>query len=83
MPISKPLNSAKPRKRPIHEYPGLVALSLGISEALMNTAMGIGTGAAAIVAYGYFSARVQNITNAVDEVGFAIGQTYTKKHGLK
>lgn len=63
--------------------PDSVALSLGISEALMNTAMGIGTGAAAIVAYGYFSARVQNITNAVDEVGFAIGQTYTKKHGLK
>ena len=63
--------------------PDSVALSLGISEALMNTAMGIGTGAAAIIAYGYFSARVQSITNAVDEVGFAIGQTYTKKHGLK
>ena len=60
--------------------PDSVALSLGISEALMNTAMGIGTGAAAIISYGYFSARVQSITNAVDEVGFAIGQTYTKKH---
>jgi len=60
--------------------PDSVALSLGISEALMNTAMGIGTGAAAIISYGYFSARVQSITNAVDEVGFAIGQTYAKKH---
>jgi len=60
--------------------PDSIALSLGISEALMNTAMGIGTGAAAIISYGYFSARVQSITNAVDEVGFAIGQTYSKKH---
>jgi len=60
--------------------PDSIALSLGISEALMNTAMGIATGAAAIIAYGYFSARVQSITNAVDEVGFAIGQTYTKNH---
>lgn len=62
--------------------PDSIALSLGISEALMNTAMGIGTGAAAIISYGYFSARVQAITNAVDEVGFAIGQTFVKKHGL-
>lgn len=61
--------------------PDSIALSLGISEALMNTAMGIGTGAAAIISYGYFSARVQSITNAVDEVGFAIGQTFVKKHG--
>jgi len=60
--------------------PDSIALSLGISEALMNTAMGIATGAAAIISYGYFSARVQSITNAVDEVGFAIGQTYAKKH---
>lgn len=62
--------------------PDSIALSLGISEALMNTAMGIGTGAAAIISYGYFSGKVQNITNAIDEVGFAIGQTFTKKHGL-
>ncbi|MFR9166480.1 MAG: MotA/TolQ/ExbB proton channel family protein [Dysgonomonas sp.] len=63
--------------------PDSIALSLGISEALMNTAMGIGTGAAAIIAYGYFSARVQTITNAVDEVGFAIGQSFVKKHSGK
>ena len=60
--------------------PDSTALALGISEALMNTAMGIGTGAAAIVSYGYFSAKVTTISNAVDEVGFAIGQTYTQKH---
>jgi len=60
--------------------PDSLALSTGISEALLNTATGIATGALAIISYTYFSGKVQNITNAVDEVGFAIGQTYTKKH---
>jgi len=59
--------------------PDTVKLAIGISEALLNTAMGIGTGALAIIAYGYFSGVVQDITNFVDEVGFAIGQTFTKK----
>ncbi|MDR0836249.1 MAG: MotA/TolQ/ExbB proton channel family protein, partial [Tannerella sp.] len=55
--------------------PDATALAIGISEALLNTAMGIGTGAAAIVSYGFFSGKVQDITNAVNEIGFAIGQT--------
>ena len=59
--------------------PDSIALSLGISEALMNTAMGIMTGALAIIVYNYFSSKVENITNAVDEVGFAIGQTFKEK----
>lgn len=61
--------------------PDSTALAIGIAEALMNTAMGIGTGALAIVSYSYFSGKVEDITNAVDEVGFAIGQTYTTLHG--
>lgn len=61
--------------------PDSTALAVGISEALMNTAMGIGTGALAIISYTYFSGRVQSMTNAVDEVGFAIGQTFVDKHG--
>ncbi|WP_165020521.1 MULTISPECIES: MotA/TolQ/ExbB proton channel family protein [unclassified Dysgonomonas] len=61
--------------------PDSTALALGISEALMNTAMGIGTGALAIISYSYFSGRVEEMTNAVDEVGFAVGQTYTQTHG--
>lgn len=60
--------------------PDSTKLAVGISEALYNTATGIATGALAIISYGYFSGSVQNITNAVDEVGFAIGQTYTTKH---
>jgi biopolymer transport protein ExbB len=60
--------------------PDSLALSTAISEALINTATGISTGAAAIICYNYFAQKVENITNAVDEVGFAIGQTYTTKH---
>jgi biopolymer transport protein ExbB len=60
--------------------PDSIALSLGISEALMNTAMGIATGALAIIVYNFFAAKVQDITNAVGEVGFAVGQTYANKH---
>lgn len=61
--------------------PDSSALAVGIAEALMNTAMGIATGAAAIISYSYFSGRVEDITNAVNEVGFAIGQTYAETHG--
>jgi len=60
--------------------PDSLALSTGISEALMNTALGIGTGALAIIFYNVFSQKVHGITNAVNEIGFAIGQTYSKKH---
>jgi biopolymer transport protein ExbB len=59
--------------------PDSTALAIGISEALLNTAMGIGTGAAAIVSYGFFQGKVQDITNAVNEIGFAIGQTFVTR----
>lgn len=61
--------------------PDATALAVGISEALMNTAMGIGTGALAIIVYTYFAGRVKSLTNAVDEVGFAVGQAFVKSHG--
>jgi Biopolymer transport proteins len=60
--------------------PDSTALSTAISEALINTATGIATGAFAIIFYNFFAQKVENITNAVDEVGFAVGQTYTTKH---
>lgn len=59
--------------------PDSTALAIGISEALLNTAMGIATGALAIISYNYFSGKVQNITNFANEIGFAIGQTFTKR----
>lgn len=63
--------------------PDSTALAIGIAEALLNTATGIATGALAIIFYSFFAQKVQNITNAVDEVGFAIGQSYTKTHAAK
>jgi biopolymer transport protein ExbB len=45
----------------------------------MNTALRYRTGALRIIFYNFFAAKVQNSTNAVDEIGFAIGQTYTTR----
>jgi biopolymer transport protein ExbB len=57
-----------------------VALSVGISEALVNTASGIATGALAIISYSYFSGKIDNMTYAIDEMGFALTQTYAETH---
>jgi biopolymer transport protein ExbB len=57
-----------------------VALSVGISEALVNTACGIATGALAIIAYSFFSGKIDNMTYAIDEMGFALTQTYAETH---
>jgi biopolymer transport protein ExbB len=60
--------------------PDAVALASGISEALINTAFGIGTAAIAIVAYNYFTTRIDKITYSIDEAGASIVQTYASKH---
>ena len=57
-----------------------IALSTGISEALVNTALGIATGALAIISYNYFTSKIDNITYAIDEIGFSIVQTFAAKH---
>jgi biopolymer transport protein ExbB len=57
-----------------------VALSAGISEALINTASGIATGALAIIAYSFFTGKIDNMTYAIDEMGFALTQTYAETH---
>ena len=56
------------------------ALSVGISEALVNTAFGILTGALAVIAYNYFSAKIDNISYAIDEIGFAITGVFQSRH---
>ena len=53
-----------------------IALSAGISEALVNTAFGIATGALAVISYNYFTTKIDDITHAIDEVGFSIVQTF-------
>jgi len=60
--------------------PDSVQLATGISEALVNTALGIATGALAIISYAFFTGKIDNITYAIDETGFSIVQTYGEKH---
>ena len=49
--------------------PDAVALSTGISEALINTALGISTSAIAIIAYNYFTTKIDGLTYGIDEAG--------------
>ncbi len=56
------------------------ALSVGISEALVNTASGIATGALGVIAYNYFTNKIDRLTFAIDEVGFSIVETFNATH---
>ena len=51
-------------------------LSQGISEALYNTALGIGTSALAIVLYNVFTTKIDSITYGIDESGFTLTQSF-------
>ena len=52
------------------------ALSQGISEALYNTALGIGTSAFAIITYNVFTTKIDGITYGIDESGFTLTQSF-------
>ncbi|MCY7410234.1 MAG: MotA/TolQ/ExbB proton channel family protein [Chitinophagales bacterium] len=56
------------------------ALSVGISEALVNTATGIVTSALAIIAYNYFSTRIDTLTYLIDEAGYSITNTFDSRY---
>ncbi|MBD1393789.1 MotA/TolQ/ExbB proton channel family protein [Mucilaginibacter glaciei] len=56
------------------------ALSNSISEALVNTALGIGTSAVSIVMYNVFTSKIDKLTYAIDETGFSIVQTFAASH---
>nr|WP_209147767.1 MotA/TolQ/ExbB proton channel family protein [Chitinophaga chungangae]MBO9154652.1 MotA/TolQ/ExbB proton channel family protein [Chitinophaga chungangae] len=60
--------------------PDSAALALGISEALINTALGIGTSAIAIIMYNYFTTNIDSITYAIDESGFTLTQSFAANH---
>ena len=51
-------------------------LSRGISEALYNTALGIGTSAIAIIMYNIFTTKIDGITYGIDESGFTLTQSF-------
>jgi biopolymer transport protein ExbB len=52
------------------------ALAGGISEALINTALGISTSFIAIIAYNFFTTIIDGITYGIDESGFTLTQSY-------
>ncbi|KAA9353179.1 MotA/TolQ/ExbB proton channel family protein [Larkinella humicola] len=56
--------------------PDTAALSTGISEALVNTALGIGTAAIATIMYSYFTSRIDELTYNIDEIGLSIQQNF-------
>ena len=63
--------------------PNQAALATGISEALINTALGIFTSTLAVIAYNYFTSKIDTLTYAIDETGFSIVQTYAASHKNK
>ena len=60
--------------------PDAVALANGISEALINTALGIGTSALAIIFYNYFTTKIDKLTYSIDEAGVAIVQNFAANY---
>jgi biopolymer transport protein ExbB len=63
--------------------PNPTALSTAISEALINTALGISTSAISIVMYNVFTSKIDKLTYAIDETGFSIVQTFAASHKNK
>ena len=64
--------------------PDAVALANGISEALINTALGVGTAALAIIFYNYFTSKIDTLTYGIDEASYSIIQNFTaRSKGVK
>jgi len=59
--------------------PDAIALSIGISEALVNTALGIFAAIVGIVAYNFFVNKVDTFTYMIDEASFDMIQTLKVK----
>lgn len=60
--------------------PDAAALAGGISEALLNTATGIGTSFIAIIAYNFFTTIIDGITFGIDESGFTLTQSFAAQY---
>lgn len=56
------------------------ALAVGISEALYNTALGIGTSALALIMYNVFTTKIDSITYGIDESGFTLTQSFASQY---
>ena len=60
--------------------PDAATLAAGISEALYNTALGIGTSFLAIIAYNFFTTTIDGITFGIDESGFTLTQSFASNY---
>lgn len=56
------------------------ALANGISEALINTALGISTSLIAIISYNFFTTLNDGITFGIDESGFTLTQSFAANY---
>jgi biopolymer transport protein ExbB len=56
--------------------PDALALSQGISEALVNTAFGITGSTLSILAFNYFTSTIDSYTFKIDESGFSLTQSF-------
>ncbi|XZF14283.1 MotA/TolQ/ExbB proton channel family protein [Chitinophagaceae bacterium MMS25-I14] len=60
--------------------PDAAALAAGISEALINTALGISTSFIAIISYNFFTTIIDGITFGIDESGFTLTQSFAANY---
>lgn len=60
--------------------PDQTKLATGISEALINTALGISTSFFAILFYNFFNTKIDGMTYKMDEAQFLISQTFASRH---
>jgi len=57
--------------------PDTAQLSVGISEALINTALGITGSTIAIILFNFFSTKIDQMTYSMDEASFTIVQDFS------
>lgn len=57
--------------------PDTAQLATGISEALINTALGIGGSTIAIIMFNLFSTKIDQMTYSMDEASFTIVQNFS------
>lgn len=59
--------------------PDTVALATGISEALINTALGIIASTVSVIMYNFFTTKIDALTYGMDEASFSIVQSLASK----
>ena len=63
--------------------PDAIQLAIGISEALINTAGGLIAGIGGIVAYNFYTTKIDNFTYMIDEASYSIIQSLASRRPHK